>query len=400
MYDPVTARFMQEDTYAGQQQDPLSLNLYTYCHNSPLMYWDPTGHSAQTIQGIQDEIDQLRETGTHSAGLWSQINALEAAKERLIQQEEDARKKEGEELTAMKDHPEFAELDHVRSAMEAATYMGTYTYLSVMENNIANYTAYKPGDSFEEWEDKQNKPDHGDWFDHIPMDAQNAVHEWEALKDWAEYGAQVYQHFGIDDTNNAKGQPVNIELFLAVIAQTDTMSPELEEFYRTLHNFFDAVYGVGQLTSQCDCGGLSRGIYEMLGYAILEDGSKGKDTWKNPADGTIQEGSRVSRAWTASDHNNIVYEREEFGQTPDLNLLQPGDVIYYDLKGNNGRGNGWADHVAVYVGQNANGEHIIIETCSGDNPVRFVVMEEQTRGYNSDNNTDKIIGVKRYLDDV
>ena len=49
MYDPVTARFVQEDTYAGQQEDPLSLNLYTYCHKSPLMYWDPTGHSAEYV---------------------------------------------------------------------------------------------------------------------------------------------------------------------------------------------------------------------------------------------------------------------------------------------------------------------------------------------------------------
>jgi RHS repeat-associated protein len=44
MYDPVTARFMQEDTYTGDRNDPLSLNLYTYCHNEPLMYSDPTGH--------------------------------------------------------------------------------------------------------------------------------------------------------------------------------------------------------------------------------------------------------------------------------------------------------------------------------------------------------------------
>lgn len=44
MYDPVTARFMQEDTYRGKANDPLSLNLYTYCHNEPLMYSDPTGH--------------------------------------------------------------------------------------------------------------------------------------------------------------------------------------------------------------------------------------------------------------------------------------------------------------------------------------------------------------------
>jgi RHS repeat-associated protein len=44
MYDPVTARFMQEDSYTGQYDDPLSLNLYTYCSNGPLMYNDPTGH--------------------------------------------------------------------------------------------------------------------------------------------------------------------------------------------------------------------------------------------------------------------------------------------------------------------------------------------------------------------
>jgi hypothetical protein len=44
MYDPVTARFLQEDTYSGDPSDPLSLNLYTYCHNEPLMYFDPTGH--------------------------------------------------------------------------------------------------------------------------------------------------------------------------------------------------------------------------------------------------------------------------------------------------------------------------------------------------------------------
>ena len=87
MYDPVTARFMQEDTFAGQQSDPLSLNLYTYCHNSPLLYFDPTGHYPQTSEGIQAEIDQLYETGTHNAGLWSQINALEAERDRAYKRE-------------------------------------------------------------------------------------------------------------------------------------------------------------------------------------------------------------------------------------------------------------------------------------------------------------------------
>ena len=44
MYDPVTARFLQEDTYKGDPNDPLSLNLYTYSMNNPIRYIDPSGH--------------------------------------------------------------------------------------------------------------------------------------------------------------------------------------------------------------------------------------------------------------------------------------------------------------------------------------------------------------------
>ena len=35
---------MQEDTYLGNKADPLSLNLYSYCYNNPIRYYDPTGH--------------------------------------------------------------------------------------------------------------------------------------------------------------------------------------------------------------------------------------------------------------------------------------------------------------------------------------------------------------------
>jgi hypothetical protein len=45
-YDAKLARFMQEDTYLGSQGDPLSLNLYSYCSNNPLIYYDLTGHNA------------------------------------------------------------------------------------------------------------------------------------------------------------------------------------------------------------------------------------------------------------------------------------------------------------------------------------------------------------------
>ena len=45
-YDSVTARFISEDDPKySKANDPLSLNLYTYCSNNPITYTDPSGHS-------------------------------------------------------------------------------------------------------------------------------------------------------------------------------------------------------------------------------------------------------------------------------------------------------------------------------------------------------------------
>lgn len=55
MYDPVTARFLQEDTYRGTADDPLSLNLYTYCVNNPLIYHDPTGHWPEWLDKLKQK---------------------------------------------------------------------------------------------------------------------------------------------------------------------------------------------------------------------------------------------------------------------------------------------------------------------------------------------------------
>ena len=38
-YNPVLGRFLQEDTYRGD-----GLNLYAYCANNPVMYYDPSGY--------------------------------------------------------------------------------------------------------------------------------------------------------------------------------------------------------------------------------------------------------------------------------------------------------------------------------------------------------------------
>ena len=53
-YNPVIGRFLQEDTYYGD-----GLNLYTYCHNNPVGYVDPSGHMCQNKQSALTEIQKM-----------------------------------------------------------------------------------------------------------------------------------------------------------------------------------------------------------------------------------------------------------------------------------------------------------------------------------------------------
>ena len=48
-YNPNTGRFISRDSYVGRRTDPLSLNLYTYCANNPVYFFDPSGYSYGTL---------------------------------------------------------------------------------------------------------------------------------------------------------------------------------------------------------------------------------------------------------------------------------------------------------------------------------------------------------------
>ena len=39
----MVGRFLQEDTYGGD-----GLNLYAYCANNPIVYYDPSGHVCES----------------------------------------------------------------------------------------------------------------------------------------------------------------------------------------------------------------------------------------------------------------------------------------------------------------------------------------------------------------
>lgn len=51
-YDPNDKRFITEDTYEGELNNPQTLNLYTYVGNNPLRYIDPSGHFWETIADV------------------------------------------------------------------------------------------------------------------------------------------------------------------------------------------------------------------------------------------------------------------------------------------------------------------------------------------------------------
>ncbi|WP_342592578.1 RHS repeat-associated core domain-containing protein [Cohnella thailandensis] len=65
-YDPYVGRFISRDSYEGQADDPMSLNRYTYTHNNPLIFWDPTGHWVASDNNLNVE-DQAKIVALTSA---------------------------------------------------------------------------------------------------------------------------------------------------------------------------------------------------------------------------------------------------------------------------------------------------------------------------------------------
>ena len=60
-YNPVVGRFLQEDVYRGD-----GLNLYVYCGNNPVVYYDPSGYKDKRQTPCKEETS-VEESG---AGEW------------------------------------------------------------------------------------------------------------------------------------------------------------------------------------------------------------------------------------------------------------------------------------------------------------------------------------------
>lgn len=60
-YNPVAGRFMQEDVYQGD-----GLNLYAYCGNNPVVYYDPSGYKRKACPPQGKISESVDESGTSS----------------------------------------------------------------------------------------------------------------------------------------------------------------------------------------------------------------------------------------------------------------------------------------------------------------------------------------------
>ena len=56
-YDPEIGRFIREDSYDGELDNPQSQNIYIYVMNNPLKYVDPTGNYAEDSEENKNDFD-------------------------------------------------------------------------------------------------------------------------------------------------------------------------------------------------------------------------------------------------------------------------------------------------------------------------------------------------------
>ena len=65
-YNPEDGRFVTEDTYRGETNEPDTQNLYAYCADNPVNYVDPSGHKAKTVIYYNKKGKDFKKQAMHS----------------------------------------------------------------------------------------------------------------------------------------------------------------------------------------------------------------------------------------------------------------------------------------------------------------------------------------------
>jgi len=374
MYDPVTARFMQEDTFTGDRNDPLSLNLYTYCHNEPLMYSDPTGHYAE-----QEEEEEEEEEVTWPSGM----PAADYVKYATQQKNE-----------ASKFHkPAWP------SGMPSTDYN---TVCSVAENKWNNANIAESQEDF-----KYGKNSGG-----MPADLYEAY--WQSI--WIDEANKRIDEIvlSMGKTKSDKALTPNRDLIAEVYAYTSMTAEEDDLFWDSLEWLgtpyppSDTSYS-NQKTDYCDCGGFVRSLYEERGIVISMSGPEGfressrmssatEDTIEQYYNGEIRNEDATN--WKSLYNREInAYEAGTLsaGRVVEDSSYQTGDAFFYDLSDASDKPG--VDHVGLYLGQDSEGRDIFIETANTTWGLRILGPETEygVDDNRYDNREQNVTNVKRYL---
>ena len=88
-YEPETGRFLNEDSYEGQVNNPLTLNRYIYCGNNPILYIDPSGHFWKTTDKKLNDDAQAKIIALTTA----ELNSKTTAEKKELQKKQNAIRK-------------------------------------------------------------------------------------------------------------------------------------------------------------------------------------------------------------------------------------------------------------------------------------------------------------------
>jgi len=279
-YDAKIARFLTEDTYTGRQNDPLSLNLYTYCMNNPIIYVDPTGNVPDQFVTADGNVNINSGKGTdknysvYNNGSGNQVNNDSTKNKNEAAKEKAAEKAKNAELVAKKnkEQKEIEEKAAKNNAIKASNVVLkeiaggfkqgvgiTLTAIAVPGNTIRS-VCYDAGN--------------GDFKNILP----NAL-----------------------DSLTGKRQVSVLDLVLSKETQQDFYN-----YNETLYTFTNLVTGTFDPTILVGGSGVS-----SLGDDVL------RNTMKNSADEVIESGSGSFRQLMSPDElaryddywNNIGYQR-------------------------------------------------------------------------------------------
>lgn len=202
-YRAETGSFITADTYAGEIENPLSLNRYTYTHNNPIMGKDPSGHS------LWSSIKK----GYNSAKNWVNDNIVKPIGNTI----KTIGSKIGGIFNLTSKEKQGGNNGNSMTKSQGVNYYSTYKHTSDSFNNISEYNRFK---MFCENTEHLNTPVlikgssvEPKLNDHLTNRRPNSGEPDSTYKspngDWRKYGpdGKPKQDYDHDDHGNPKAHP-------------------------------------------------------------------------------------------------------------------------------------------------------------------------------------------------